>query len=223
MKNSKILPIRKLRESRTDMNQESFAETVLHISTKAYANYENGLQAIPSDILIKLSDYYKVSIDYLLGRSDFTTDGNKYISEVTGLSDKAINRLRKLNEADKDIEFSNIKNVFKDSSSVSPVMIRLRIPIINFILESKRLTRLLDDFSYFLDSDRYTTLIDDSFHQIKNSHGLINKHFYPADKDLIAGSSEIRIDSDTHKALAKNLLDIHLMKLSEEFKKKKPS
>lgn len=203
------------------LTQEQLAKN-LNISRDSVNSWENDSDRLPAiDKLVLLADFFNVSVDYLLCRSEYTQIGNKEISEMTGLSDKAINRLKQINESDKQLELSNIKNVFRDSSSVSPVMIKLRIPFLNFLLESKRFINLLNDLIYFFDSDRYTTLLDDSFHQIKNSHGLINKSFYPANNDLIAGGSEIRIDEDTHKAISKNLLDIHLMKLSEEYKKKK--
>ncbi|WP_448919064.1 helix-turn-helix domain-containing protein [Eubacterium sp.] len=35
-----------------------------------YYRYENGLRDIPTDILIKLSKYYNVSVDYILGLTD---------------------------------------------------------------------------------------------------------------------------------------------------------
>ena len=35
-----------------------------------YYRYETGLRDIPSDILIKLADYYGVSTDYILGRTN---------------------------------------------------------------------------------------------------------------------------------------------------------
>ena len=35
-----------------------------------YSHYENGKRDIPTDVLIKLADYYNVSVDYLLGRTD---------------------------------------------------------------------------------------------------------------------------------------------------------
>ena len=44
--------------------------TYLNIKPQTYYSYESG-KAVPSvDRLIKLSDFYSVSIDYLLGRSD---------------------------------------------------------------------------------------------------------------------------------------------------------
>ena len=42
----------------------------LNISREALSHYENGKRDIPTDVLIKLANYYNVSIDYLLGRTD---------------------------------------------------------------------------------------------------------------------------------------------------------
>ena len=60
--------IRDLREDR-DLTQKEMAK-VLNCSQQAYSNYELGQRDIHTDILIKLSSFYKVSIDYLLGLTD---------------------------------------------------------------------------------------------------------------------------------------------------------
>ena len=52
-----------------DLKQRQLAE-ILHISQRGYSNYETGIRDIPTEILIKLADYYQVSIDYLLGQTD---------------------------------------------------------------------------------------------------------------------------------------------------------
>ena len=57
--------IRDLREDR-DLKQKDLAE-YLHCSQQVYSNYELGQRDIPTDILIKLADFYGVSVDYLLG------------------------------------------------------------------------------------------------------------------------------------------------------------
>lgn len=56
--------IRDLREDR-DLKQKDLAE-YLHCSQQVYSNYELGQRDIPTDILIKLSNFYSVSVDYLL-------------------------------------------------------------------------------------------------------------------------------------------------------------
>ena len=60
-----FLRIRDLREDR-DLKQRHVAE-VLNCSQQVYSNYELGQRDIPTDILIKLADFYNVSTDYLLG------------------------------------------------------------------------------------------------------------------------------------------------------------
>ena len=60
--------IRDLREDR-DLTQKEMAKT-LNCSQQVYSNYELGQRDIPTDILIKLSTFYKVSVDYILGISD---------------------------------------------------------------------------------------------------------------------------------------------------------
>lgn len=57
--------IRDLREDR-DLKQRHLAE-YLNCSQQVYSNYELGQRDIPTDILIKLSEFYGVSVDYLLG------------------------------------------------------------------------------------------------------------------------------------------------------------
>ena len=60
--------IRDLRED-ADMTQTEISRQ-LNISQRAYSHYENGTRDIPTDILIAIADFYNVSIDYLLERTD---------------------------------------------------------------------------------------------------------------------------------------------------------
>ena len=57
--------IRDLREDR-DLKQKHLAE-VLNCSQQVYSNYELGQRDIPTDVLIRLSHFYQVSTDYILG------------------------------------------------------------------------------------------------------------------------------------------------------------
>lgn len=42
----------------------------LNLSRRSYSHYENGTRNLPVDILISIADFYNVSIDYLLERTD---------------------------------------------------------------------------------------------------------------------------------------------------------
>ncbi|MFS5413805.1 helix-turn-helix transcriptional regulator [Streptococcus agalactiae] len=61
--------LRDLREDR-DLTQKQVAE-YLSFTHSAYAKIERGERILSAEILIKLSNLYSVSIDYLLGLSDF--------------------------------------------------------------------------------------------------------------------------------------------------------
>ena len=60
--------LRDLREDH-DITQQDIAD-VLGTSQTMYARYERGANELPVRHLVKLAEYYQVSADYLLGRSD---------------------------------------------------------------------------------------------------------------------------------------------------------
>ena len=63
--------IRELREDR-DLTQNQVAE-FLGMKQPQYSRYEQGLRDIPTDVLIKLAQYYQTSVDYILGLTDERT------------------------------------------------------------------------------------------------------------------------------------------------------
>ncbi len=60
--------IRDLREDK-DLTQKQMGQ-ILSCSQRVYSNYERGDLDIPTEILIKLADFYEVSVDYILNRTD---------------------------------------------------------------------------------------------------------------------------------------------------------
>lgn len=60
--------LRDLREDH-DKTQQDIAD-ILDTSQTMYARYERGANELPLRHLLKLADYYGVSADYLLGRSN---------------------------------------------------------------------------------------------------------------------------------------------------------
>ena len=63
-----IKRIRDLRED-SDKTQKEIAD-VLGTSQTMYARYERGANELPIRHLIKFADYYNVSTDFILGRTD---------------------------------------------------------------------------------------------------------------------------------------------------------
>lgn len=60
--------LRELRED-NDYKQREIA-AVLGVSQNTYSQYENGVIALTDEIILKLANFYSVTTDYLLDRSD---------------------------------------------------------------------------------------------------------------------------------------------------------
>ncbi|MCQ2495666.1 MAG: helix-turn-helix domain-containing protein [Lachnospiraceae bacterium] len=60
--------IRDLREDK-DLTQTDMGK-LLNVSQRAYAHYENGTRNLPVELLIEIADYHKVSVDYILERTN---------------------------------------------------------------------------------------------------------------------------------------------------------
>ena len=63
--------LKSIREDR-DITQKTVAE-FLHIKQNTYSQYENGQRQLPLEALVKLSEYFCVSSDYILGITDVST------------------------------------------------------------------------------------------------------------------------------------------------------
>lgn len=85
-----------LREEK-NMLQEDLAK-VLDVSQKTISNYETGERDMSTETLTKLSEYFNVTTDYLLGKSDIRKPEDKikeeftyaYHKEMEGLTEEEI-------------------------------------------------------------------------------------------------------------------------------------
>ena len=68
MRMEKYQRIRNLRED-SDLTQQQVGEAI-NVPQRTYAYYESGQRMVPPHVLCALADYYKVSVDYILGRTD---------------------------------------------------------------------------------------------------------------------------------------------------------
>lgn len=64
----KIMRIKELRQDNGKTQKE--VADYLNVKQNTYSQYENGKRQIPVDISIRITDYYDVSVDCLLGRAD---------------------------------------------------------------------------------------------------------------------------------------------------------
>lgn len=143
---------------------QKYVAEQLGVEVKTYRSWEIGyykdnIQMFPtidSDKLIKISDLYNVSIDYILGRSNITQVDNTYIHAKIGLSENSIFALEKA----KNDQFTVYSSYI--------------IEIIDFLLnhdETKELIRNLyyyffGDFSKTSDNKDNISLVD------KYNHGI---------------------------------------------------
>lgn len=65
LKNNRIADLRIKR----DLTQQQIAD-ILHCQREVYRRYEKGIRELPLSYAIILADYYRVSLDYLVGRSN---------------------------------------------------------------------------------------------------------------------------------------------------------
>ena len=60
--------LRGIREDK-DIKQKDIAK-YLNVSQNTYSQYETGVISLTAEVLIKIADFYNVSIDYLLDRTN---------------------------------------------------------------------------------------------------------------------------------------------------------
>ena len=60
--------LRGIREDR-DIKQKDIAQ-ILNVSQNTYSQYETGVISLTAEVLIKLANYYGVSVDFLLDRTN---------------------------------------------------------------------------------------------------------------------------------------------------------
>ena len=129
MKNNRIRELRK----RFDLSQEALAKEI-GTTQQAVSRMENNAYDIPSDILIKISEKYNVTTDYILGISDVKRDYNgqyrmnqemdrcydivlryQKLSEINQKTLRCI--LERLEQAQKEGEKASAKEVVKNAEN----------------------------------------------------------------------------------------------------------
>ena len=97
--------LRDLREDK-DMKQWQVAE-ILKMKQEQYQRYESGKRETPVQILIKLADYYDVSLDYITGRTN--DKGGLHCNYLDQEQKKLLNAWEQLSSRQKSIVMANIE------------------------------------------------------------------------------------------------------------------
>lgn len=116
--------LKQLREE-LNMTQKELADK-LGISRAAVGLYEQGKRNVDNDTLLKLSEIFNVSADYLLGNTDIKTPVDKISSALSDDPDLLAfwNTLK---------EREDLQLLFKQTKDMSPHEIRQVIQIIKII------------------------------------------------------------------------------------------
>lgn len=127
-----------LREEENKTQQELADE--IGITRQSLSLYEKAERTINIELLARIADYFKVSTDYLMGRTDIKSMDNdiKTACKVTGLSEETIKIISELPICDFNLEFP-------------------RIDTLNAIIKNDNFRRFIDNASKYLCFSRIKT------------------------------------------------------------------
>lgn len=114
----KVTLAKRLNKLAEDQKDSDYKKTIpvqaegMGIPYPTFIKYYNGKSMCPIDNLVKISQYYGVSTDYLLGLSDEpTTDTNMAaVCKYTGLSENSVAVLRTLSEENRHSWWMDVLN-----------------------------------------------------------------------------------------------------------------
>ena len=107
--------IKDLREDK-DLRQQDVAK-IINTSANYYGEYEKGNRPLPFDRAIALAEFYKVSLDYIAGRTNDKRGFNK--SDLPKQEENLIKKFRTLNAEQKGIILGRIEAMTEDNEKNS--------------------------------------------------------------------------------------------------------
>lgn len=127
--------IKGLREERGKTQEEISAE--LEMPRGKYSKLEAGLQDLKTGDLIRISNYFNVSTDYILGRTETKTPDASVqaVCAYTGLSEKAVKILRNEDELTEHYKYKNKPNSYYLNAFIENISTMLLIENLNELRE----------------------------------------------------------------------------------------
>ncbi len=107
---SKMIERLRLLRSQQGLTQEGLARQI-NSTREAIASYETGKTTPPLEVLIQLADCFHISLDYLVGRSDFP---NEFYNSVVGEEDaRLFQQIYSMSPQDRD-KLTSIAKIFQN-------------------------------------------------------------------------------------------------------------
>lgn len=102
----------RLRELRkvNNISQQKLS-SYLNFGYTAIANYESGRNQPSLDTVKKIAQYFDVTVDYLIGASDYQRRGN----EITEKEAELLEIFRRMNEEEKDALLKVVNLMFRET------------------------------------------------------------------------------------------------------------
>lgn len=116
------------------VTQRNFA-LELDIEPSKYNKWENGKTVPDFDTVIKLANYFEVSVDYLVGNSDAKKSEDEKVIADLGLTNKSIETIKKMKT-----RFAQTKI----KGSLFPDDERSQLDVFNALLSNNKFTQLMD-------------------------------------------------------------------------------
>ena len=98
-----------LRQLRSEKNISTYKlADILHVSRSSISNYETGIRTPDYELLVEIANFFNVSIDYLLGRTNDRRTADQILEEYSVIAD-----VRNLDKNQKDFIINFIKTYLK--------------------------------------------------------------------------------------------------------------
>ena len=115
---------KKLQELVPDAKTANRLKDHLGVSIQAINQYKQGTAYPKTENLIKIADYFYISVDYLLGLTDTPNRDTRIqaVHDVTGLSEGAIVKLHDMNEKNAKTSFLDIISLLIENSNAEFIL-----------------------------------------------------------------------------------------------------
>lgn len=132
---------------------QSDLAAIANVSSKTISSYEQGNSEPNIDTLVKLSNYFSVSVDYLVGKTAYRTEENEAIAKSIPLPDSFIEQLKIFANtplADVDGNLLDVINLIFENNNFIDLLLQATVYITtsnsrwNDMIKANELSSVLD-------------------------------------------------------------------------------